>query len=85
MGQLGDNRSENSLEIQVEVQEKEDTHQKSEHNPPNDAEEVQDKPFWLTSLFIGSYFALSFGVLGYYSGFAMPSNTLSIINGDIGE
>ncbi|OAL39423.1 hypothetical protein AYO20_01293 [Fonsecaea nubica] len=51
----------------------------------NDGQQtVSSKPFWQSPLFIGSYLAMSLGVTGYYTGFAMPSNTLSIINADIG-
>lgn len=45
---------------------------------------VNGRPFWQNYLFIGTYLALCLGLSGYYAAFAMPSNTLAIINADIG-
>lgn len=48
------------------------------------AEYINGKPYWRTSLFVGSFWAIGFGVLACYAGFAMPANTLALINADIG-
>ncbi|KIW81115.1 hypothetical protein Z517_04138 [Fonsecaea pedrosoi CBS 271.37] len=52
-----------------------------EHAP---AEYINGKPYWQTSLFLGSFWAIGLGVLACYAGFAMPANTLPLINEDIG-
>lgn len=57
-------------------------HVERDHQP---AAELTDKPFWRTPLFLGTYLALSLSLMGYYAGFAMPSNTLSIIDADLGK
>lgn len=49
------------------------------------AEMINGVPYWRTKLFIGSFWAIGFGVLACYAGFAMPANTLSLINADIGQ
>lgn len=51
---------------------------------PSPLEIINGKAYWKNPLFIGTYLALSFSACGYYAAFSMPSNTLSIINADIG-
>lgn len=41
-------------------------------------------PYWRSKLFLGSLNAIGFGVLACYAGFAMPANTLALINENIG-
>ena len=53
-----------------------------EHAP---AEVINGKAYWRTGHFVGSFCAIGFGVLACYAGFAMPANTLALINADIGK
>ena len=48
------------------------------------AELINGTPYWRTKLFMGSFWAMGLGVLACYSGFAMPANTLALINDSIG-
>lgn len=52
---------------------------------PAPAEYINGVPYWRTPLFLGSFWAIGFGVLACYAGFAMPANTLALIDADIGE
>lgn len=57
----------------------------SSDETPHDNTLINGKPFWQTAFFLGTYLAIALSACGYYAAFAMPSNTLSIINADIGE
>lgn len=48
------------------------------------SEYINGVPYWRTKLFLGSLNAIGFGALACYAGFAMPANTLALINEDIG-
>ncbi|KAH0845932.1 siderophore iron transporter [Fonsecaea pedrosoi] len=52
------------------------------HHAPS--EYINGKPYWRTKRFQGSFWAIGFGCLACYAGFAMPANTLALINDDIG-
>ncbi|KAI1615939.1 fungal trichothecene efflux pump [Exophiala viscosa] len=56
--------------------------QHSEEHVP--AELINGVPYWRTKLFLGSFWAIGFGLLACYAGFAMPANTLGLIDADIG-
>lgn len=58
-------------------------------SPTNDGEHaptemIDEKPYWRTAKFVGTFWAIGFGVLACYAGFSMPANTLALINTDIG-
>lgn len=52
--------------------------------PHGPSEFIDGVPYWRTKLFLGSLNAIGFGALACYAGFAMPANTLALINEDIG-
>lgn len=62
-----------------------------EHMLPSDAsgdgpsEYIDGKAYWKTPKFIGTFAAIGLGLNACYAGFAMPANTLALIDADIGE
>ena len=79
----------------VNVETVDNSHQPSAHNGEYNHHEgevvagganeyINGVPYWRTKLFLGSLNAIGFGALACYAGFAMPANTLALINEDIG-
>ena len=64
---------------------KDGTTSPEQHQQLGPAEYINGKPYWRTSLFLGSFWAIGLGVLACYAGFAMPANTLALIDADLGQ